>query len=85
MYLAKARVPISSLIPRAVRLPCSLSTFYTLALTALRLAKTLPLTLLEAQARAAHLLLLLLLTYFGFALELLACCLLFVEPSPVLQ
>lgn len=40
MYLAKARVPISSLIPRAVRLPCSLSTFYTLALTALRLAKS---------------------------------------------
>lgn len=44
-----------------------------------------PLSLLEAQARAAHLVLLLLLTYCGFTLELLACCLLLIEPSQVLQ
>lgn len=84
----RSRGPISGFIPQAVSLPWSLSLPATLALSACcqpHQDPPIPLSLLEAQARAAHLVLLLLLTYCGFTLELLACCLLLIEPSQVLQ
>lgn len=68
MYLAKARVPTSGFTSRAIRLPCSSSEAHACPDSAIT-----PLTLLEAQARPAHMLLLL--TYSGFALESLVHCL----------